>query len=671
MKKTPDMRLIPALIFFFCSTGGWAQLVQVPIVRKASVEKKNNSSARISQLSALKLPFWDDFSFNNPLHIDSLESFPNDSLWQYGRSVWVNTGMGINPPTYKVATFDGLDSLGIPYVTTNPLAKGDADKLISRPIRLDLVDTTQRNSVFISFYYQWGGDGEAPEPGDNLSLWFKNDSSQWINVWTSPDTITNTPTNNAKFFPVKLPISDSSYFHSNFQFYFKNFARLSGEFDSWNLDYVYISNGKSQYTPVYADFPDRAIAMPLTSAFAQYYSIPVWHFLTNPDSLLIFPSLPVTNQRSDQTIAANYPQPVNLVAHLLTTTRLNKIVTQRESLLDSLPAQTVYHDQPTLFTLNNKPALTGLDPKTDSIALKFQIKINTGDNIKKISVNVGDYDSIVYQGIEFRYNDTTSTNFILRNYYAYDDGGAEYAVTLTQPGSSLMYQFDMDYHKPDTLVAVDIYFPHVGDESNQVVKLQILDSLAANSIDSTSTTSPSILTQQDLTIQRTEYNRFIHVPLTQPVLVKKKFYVGWIQNTTATIGVGYDKNSDSGSKIFSNTLGAWKQNTVLHGNLMIRPVFGNCPAGSKGSCIDSITTITGIEGKRHYAYPNPNRGQFYLPPAVQGLDVIDVTGRKVSFTEEDFFSETQVTISSPASGIYLARYFDGAQWVTQKIMVLP
>ncbi len=663
------MRIFLALIFCFCFIGSWAQLVQVPIVRKASLAKKNNSSARVQQRSAITLPFWDDFSFNNPFHIDSLENFPSDSLWQYGRSVWVNTGMGINTPTYKVASFDGLDSLGVPYVTTNPLAKGYADKLVSRPIRLDLVNPTNRNSVFMFFYYQWGGNGEAPNPGDNLALWFKNDSSRWINVWMSPDTIANTSSNSAKFYQVKLPITDSTYFHSNFQFYFQNFARLSGQFDNWNLDYVYINNGLSQYTPVYADFPDRAIAMPLTSAFLQYQSIPVWHFLTNPDSLLAFPSLPVTNQRSDQTKAANYPQPVNLVAHLTTITRLNKVITQNSSLLDSLPALTVYHDAATLFTLKNKPSLTGLDSKTDSIALRFQVKLNTGDNIKKVSVNVGDYDTLVYKGINFLYNDTISTNFILRDYYAYDDGGAEYAVTLTQPGSSLMYQFDMDYHKQDTLVAVDVYFPHVGDESNQVVTLQILDSLAGSSIDSNSTTSSAILTQQDLIIQRTEYNNFIHVPLVQHVLVKKKFYVGWIQNTTAAIGVGYDKNSDSGSKIFYNTTGIWQQNTVLNGNLMIRPVFGNCPAGSKGSCVVSKTT--GVEFKPTYAYPNPNRGQFYLPPSVQGLDVVDVAGRKVSFTKEDFLEQTQVTISNPSAGLYLARYFNGLQWRTEKIMVLP
>ncbi len=671
MKKTLEMRFISVFIFFFCSIGSVAQLRQVSIVRKSSTQKKiSNPNVRVQQLTPLTLPFWDDFSFNNLQHLNALENFPSDSLWQYGSSVWVNTGMGINPPTYKVATFDGLDSLGQPYVTTNPLAKGNADRLVSRPIRLDLVAPALRNSIFMFFYFQWGGNGEPPNPGDNLSLYFKNDSSKWINVWTSPDTITNTLSNSTKFYAVKVPITDINFFHANFQFYFQNFARLSGEFDMWNLDYVYINNGKSQYAPVYSDFPDRAIQMPPTSPFLQYHSIPVWHFLTNPDSLLAFPSLPVTNQRSDQTIAANYPQPVNLVTYLTTTTRLNKVVKENTILLDSIPAQTVYHDQSTTFTLNNKPALSGLDPNTDSIALKFKIKLFTGDNVKKVSANIGDYDTLVYQGMEFRYNDTLSANFILRNYYAYDDGGAEYAVTLTQPGSSLMYEFDMDYHKPDTLVGVNLYFPHVGDESNQVVKLQILDSLTANSIDSTSILSPSILTQQSMVIQRTEYNNFIYVPLAQKVLVKKKFYVGWIQNTTATIGVGYDKNSSSGSKIFYNTAGIWQQNTVLQGNLMIRPVFGNCPPGAKGTCVATAVT-TAVEIKKTYAYPNPNRGQFYLPPSVQGLNMIDITGRQVDFTKQSSLEETQVTISSPTAGMYLVRYFNGQQWRTEKIMVLP
>jgi hypothetical protein len=638
MKRNPDMRFFPALLLFLCAVNSWAQLVQVPIVHKAETQKQNKA-ARVQQLSSMLLPFWDDFSFSNS------ENFPHDSLWQYGRSVWVNTGMGINAPTLKVATFDGIDSLGKPYSISLPYAKGIADKLISRPLRMDLVNPA--DSIFIFFYYQYEGNGEMPDPGDELSLWLKNDSSEWNKVWPLPsDSIVK---GNTKFTPVKIKIKDSHYFHNNFQFRFQNYARLSGPFDTWNLDYVYINNGKAQYAPIYADFPDRAIASPISSAFLQYQSIPIKHFLTNPDSILTFPSIAVTNQRKDQTRAASYPQPVNMVTRLTTTTRLNKTVTQNTIQLDSLNAQPVYYDQPTIFTLNAKPSFTGLDPKTDSIALKFQIKLNTADRVDKISVNVGDYDTLVYKGIDFRFNDTTSTNFILRDYYAYDDGIAEYAVTLTQPGANLAYQFDMAHTRTDTLVALDVYFPHVGDESNQVLLIKVWNNLASHQVDSL-----------QWTVQRTENNKFVRIPLDHGVLVKKKFFVGWKQSSAATIGVGFDKDSDSGSKIFYLTADTLIQVKDLHGNLMIRPVFGNTP----------LEVIAGVEEKTITVYPNPCNGVFYLPSIAQNLQVMDVAGRSVSFVEEVSFDQKQITLSNPYAGLYLIRFYNGSQWHTEKIMVL-
>jgi len=654
MKGIPDMKLSLAFIFLLCAGASYAQLKQIPIAHKAGTPTKKNTTAKIQSLSAMELPFWDDFSFNNPHHVDSVSRYANDSLWRYGHSVWVNNGMAINPPTLNVATFDGLDSLGRPYSINLPLAKGVADKLISRPLRMDHIDPSLRNNVFISFFYQYQGNGEAPDPNDEISLWFKNDSSVWVKIWYD-SAIDGDRT---KFIPVKIPITDDHYFHKDFQFRFQNFARLSGPFDTWNLDYVYLSNGKSQYAPQYANMPDRAIATPLTSIFQQYYSIPVKHLLSKGDSLLVFPSLTLTNQREDQTVAANYPQPANLVVRLTTTSRLSKVVTKNTVLLDSVPAIEIFHDHPTKTSLNSLPSFKTMDPKIDSIGLKFQYKLNSGDNVKKINVNTGDFDTLVYKGIEFRYNDTTSTTFTLSKYYAYDDGMAEYAVSLTQPGSFLAYQFDMLYKKPDTLVAVDIYFPHVGDESNQIVQLiiyanQVLDSTVNKAI---------TLTQQDLTVPRSENNSFTRVLLGQPVLVKDKFFIGYKQNSTATIGVGFDKNSDSGGKIFYNTLGVWQKNSDLHGNLMIRPVFGNGILG----------TITGVvEEEKNFPYPNPNRGVFYMEGTVQNLQIIDVAGKSVSFSQEDLLQKSQITLSNAAVGIYIIRYFNGTKWCTEKIMVLP
>lgn len=676
MKENPDMRLLFTCgLFFFC-TISQAQLRQVSIVQQPTAQKRN-LSARVQSLSAMQLPFWDDFSFNNS------KNYPNDSLWQYGHSVWVNTGMGINPPTLKVATFDGIDSLGKPYNITNALAKGVADKLISRPIRMDLVNSlnNDRDSVFIFFYYQYQGNGEAPDPQDEFSLWFKQDATTWKKVWAVQyDTLKD----KTKFVPVKIYVKPncSTCFHNDFQFRFQNFARLSGPFDTWNLDYVYVSNGKGLYPVIdtdgpryYKDFADRAIATPLTSVLKQYQSMPAKHLLAKPDTALNYMTITATDQRADQIRGTRSGiQPVYLISHLTTTFRLNKIVTKELStIFDNLPSQDFAYGNIYTFVFDSLPNLSRLDPKVDSIALKFHVAINSGDNKNKISydsltpppnskiikVVKGDYDTSAYKPIEFRYNDTTSTNFIFSNYYAYDDGVAEYAATLTQTGNYLAYQFDMLYSKPDTLVAVDFYFPHVGDETNQVLQMTILDNQV---LDGTTTKPVPLTLPQDFTVVRTENNKFTRVPLAEAVVVSKKFFISYKQNSNTVIGVGLDKNSDSGGKIFANLGTGWGP-ADLHGNLMIRPVFGN-PGKAKGP-------ITAVDEEKVRFYPNPNHGTFYLSQSVQNLQVIDVAGRSVLFTQEDSFEAMQITLRNPSSGIYVARYFNGTQWRTEKIMVLP
>jgi hypothetical protein len=603
----------------------------------------------------MNLPFWDDFSFNIPS-----TDHPHDSLWQFGHSVWVNTGMGINPPTFKVASFDGIDSTGLPYNINLPLAKGVADRLTSRQIRMDLVDPLKRDSVFIFFYYQFQGNGEAPDPGDDFSLWFKNDSSVWVKVWTDTVKVHD----NTKFVPVKFYVSDPHYFHSAFQFRFQNFGRLSGPFDNWNLDYVYVSNGKNQYpvldpsgNPIYySDFPDRAIATPMTSIVQQYYSIPAKHLLSKGDSLLNKPTLTLTNQRKDQ--ASPRFQPTSLITRLRTTTRLDKSVNHGSIVkLDSVPGILVYYGAPTVVSLNTLPSFASMSPHIDSIAMKFYLKLNSGDHVNKIDANTGDYDTVVYKPIEFRYNDSTSTNFVFSNYYAYDDGVAEYAATLTQAGNYLAYEFDMAYSKPDTLIAVDIYFPHVGDESNQVIQLMVFKKLTTPIV----RRDTSAIAVQDVTVSRTENDKLTRVKLDTALVISDKFYIGYKQNSSAVIGIGLDKNSDSGNKIFANLGTGWLLGG-LYGNLMIRPVFGSSTK-VKG-------VVTAVEEKKAFVYPNPNHGVFYFPQTSQSISIADIAGRAVSFTQEDSFEATRVALNNPAPGIYIVRYFNGTKWQTDKIMVL-
>lgn len=632
------------LLLIFIPVFSWAQLVRVPLIRPSVESKKKNPSARTTSLTAMKLPFWDDFSFNNSKY------YPNDTLWENSNSVWVNTGSGINTPTLKVATFDGLDSLGKPYNTTDLNAKGYADKMISRPMRTDLITGSRRDSANIFFMYQFQGYGEAPDPGDGLSLWLKDNYNRWTNVWSITYDSAST---DSVFIPIKIsippdPDDSTTYFFDNFQIQFRSFGRLTGPFDQWNLDYVYVSNGRKQYSPFRGEFPDRAFSTPMTSVFKQYRSLPAKHFMEDPGNQLTYPTFGISNMRSD------IPQPLTHNSRYKIISRVDKVVSSTDTITLDLGKSFKLLAPRTLFqsTMVNLPDVSGIDPKADSICLRLELKLNSSDNLLK-EANSGDFDTLVYKNLNFRLNDTTSSNFILKDYYAYDDGEAEYAASLTTPGSMALYRYDLKYSQPDTLKAVDIYFTHSGDESSQVVKLLIMDSLRD---DITAFYAP-----QDVVVNRTERNKFTRVTLSPAVLVSDHFYIGWQQGTAVLVGIGLDYSSDSGGKIWVNFGGAWQPNDDVHGNLMIRPVFGNAPL--------MVTAID--DEKRLHAYPNPNKGSFTLDGNPSQLLVTDIAGRQISFSQESGFEKTRIQLLNSYPGMYVLRYFDGTYWRTEKIMVLP
>ena len=496
------------------------------------------------------------------------------------------------------------------------------------------------------------GNGEPPDAGDLISLSFKNSSGTWEVMWTKENDGT---LSKDKFEQLTIPITDQRFFHDAFQFKIENFARLSGPYDTWHVDYIYVSNGKAQSAPVRPLFPDRAITSKLTSPFSSYWSMPIKHFLSAMTSNSVKPSITITNLRQDQ-VAGN-GQPISYSSSArMSVNKINQSPVITEFPLDvnlNIGSELVFNQQRTV-TLATTPDSLSYGNAPDSVNLKLSLIFDTGDNKIKTATE-GDYDYDVFNPIEFRTNDSISGTYILSDYYAYDDGAAEYGAGLNQPGAQLAYQFEMKTNQRDTIVAVDIYFPRFGDESNQVIQFQIHKALSDNPSD--------ILYTQSFPIQRNTRNQFWRIKLVdQPVGVKGTFYIGWKQSSSAIIAVGLDKNTDSGDKIFANINGTWEPNITVHGSLMIRPVFG------KGN--GAGEEITGIEEREEIAiYPNPSPGVFYLSQPVTGTEVIDLTGRKISIVSEIINDQTQITIPQPVAGIYLLKIYQHDRWITRKIVV--
>ncbi|HEX9739438.1 MAG TPA: hypothetical protein VGA29_01575, partial [Ignavibacteriaceae bacterium] len=85
----------------------------------------------------------------------------------------VSAGVGLNPPTINVASFNGIRIDGAPYSFT-AFENGDADTLTSHFIDLSNLNATEKNSVFLSLYHQKQGNGELPDNNDGLRIEFMN-----------------------------------------------------------------------------------------------------------------------------------------------------------------------------------------------------------------------------------------------------------------------------------------------------------------------------------------------------------------------------------------------------------------------------------------------------------------------------------------------------------------
>lgn len=636
------MRLFALLVFVILTTSASGQLVLTPILKEPT--KSKSAQARTQDITPLSLPFWDDFATIKNGVADA-------NLWQYANSVWINSGLGINPPSLNVATFDGLDSLGKPYNVNDVLAKGFADKMVSAPLRLDEVAVANRNNVAITFFYQFKGRGEAPDAGDRLSLDFKNDQDEWTEVWA----IENDGTLAAdQFVRVTIPITGAEYFHDTFQFRFQNFARLSGPYDTWHVDYVYVSNGVPVGNPIFPLFPDRTITEPLSSLFKDYWTVPIKHFFHEPASAFSNPKITVTTLRTDQVFPG---QPVSYNSRVSISTFKSELppVTQNFTLEDSTsilpqPEINIFRTQP----IQELPDVTTLDPTADSIFFSYKVLIYSGDDVIKIDIdgNQGDYDNLVFNPIKFRSNDTIQAIYKLSNYYAYDDGEAEYGAGLNKAGAQVAYRFDMLTTEPDTIVAIDFYFPRFGDESSQSIQLQIWKNLTSSASD--------ILHTGTVPIQRNSFNKFWRVTLPEPIGVRDFFHVGWRQLGSALIAVGLDKNTEVPGKIFVNLNGAWEEDE-LAGSLMIRPVFG------KGNGPGVISGIP--ETKTIRTFPNPSPGVFYASGNLQQVQLFDLTGKPVSIETESIQDETKISVIHPIAGIYVLRALQGNHILTQKIII--
>lgn len=633
-----------------------AQLKVYPLPNTSPkvIAKPKMKSARTEELTPRSLPFWDDFSWTQVDQVNdtALANYPLDSLWVNNYTVWINSGLGINPPSINVATFNGLNANNQPYSDVL-VSNGFRDTLISQPINLgpDEVLESERATVYLSFFFQWAGHGEPPDSRDYLRVDFKDASGNWEPVLTIPTSESFLPD---EFYDTLIQVNGERFFHENFQFRFMNYGRLSGPYDTWNIDYVYLNKYRN---PDDKYLPDRTIISSLTNLFGDYRAVPYRHFLNSAGDPLSQPTFDVFNVKNDTSTLSYYASGIftNYTDSIGVTTIVDTLGNAGASPIDGLTGIIFQRERKTV-TLQHIPDRNDpvqFDPNADYADVTLKVRLFTGDVINpKTGQYANDYNPNVYSPLDFRSNDTIRANYALRNYYAYDDGTADYAVGLTAFGNRAAYLFEMVTDDPDTLIGFDIYYPDYGVTGTLTVDFAIYG-------DDNGVPGALLYTRPSHTLRRTGLNKFDQIRFGDQLLVQDRFYIGWRAPVGGTFRVGLDTNNDSGSKLFVNTTGIWELNTDVVGAVMIRPVFG------RGTNI-----IVGIpEDVTSQIYPNPSDGTFFVPASCEIIGITSLTGRSVPYSLSDAGDHSRIQMANASPGFYIVRLRKDGQVFSSKLIV--
>lgn len=601
-----------SVFLFFAAFTAHAQFTERPLGTRTA----EAPTVRALRTEALVLPFFDDFSTIR-------NGIPDPALWQAGGGAVVNNTLAINHPSVNVVTFDGLNRTGQPYSPTNPFGQGPADTLTSQSI--DLSALTPADSLYLSFFWQPEGLGEQPDRDDSLQVDFRDANGTWQPVWWQRGGLTN----GMQFTQVLVPVLRSIFFHRNFQFRFRQFAKGSGAFDTWHVDYVYLNRGRRASERF---FKDVAVRSQPTPYLRRYRAMPLTQYLRNPAA------------ETADTVRTDI---VNLFNN-------NNFTTLRFNVRELSTGQTV--QQFTQAVSENIPAnssqvktvkptpLAGFSGK--SAVLRYTFDLLTTDD-----------QNPTIPGVNLKRNDTLSAHAVLADEYAYDDGTAEYAGSLNQRLGRVAVRFVLN--QPDAVRAVRVYVPpYPPSLTTPNVTLQILGNaagrpgqvLGGGSFSSRNTTSVG--------------GGFSEFTFANAVAVRDTFYVAWLQLTDDALSVGLDKNTDFGNQILYNLGNEWVANAgtdALRGSFLVRPVMGGQPS----------TVVTGREPDPTAGFsifPNPTNGALRWNDAgFETLEIFSASGQSVC--KFAVAGQTEADVSTLPAGLYLLKFSDETRTVTRRVIV--
>ena len=536
-----------------------------------------------------------------------------DKYWT-DLSAYHNYTHAVNPWTLGVVTFDGLDETGYPYAI-NTTQVGYGDYLTSKTI--DLSSYTPNDSIYLSFLVQSQGFGDPTEIQDSLVLEFYDAAdAEWDRVWA-----TRGGGALGAFKVGHLRVINAAYLTNGFKFRFKNYGALSGMLDEFHLDYVHLRNGSGYQDTLFKDY---AFVYKVGSLIDKYTEVPWEHWVNQPTHMNPAVKVTVRNGSNISENNMNGSVKVNFNGTTEGTFVLNG-QTLSGTQINYAP-RTVYsslHDFTGGYTFSTTPSAT---TKT------FDIIGNAGAQFPNLSLN-----------------DSSYTQQVFENVYAYDDGTPEQVYGLNQVQGRIALKFVP--YQADTLLGVRMCFvPSIKDLSN---KLFLLTVWADNN-----GVPGAVIYQDEFFYPRTPiyeegrgvYTDYLLNDGERLPLNGGAFYVGTRQIDIDPLHIGFDMNNPQQSNLFFSLNGGvtWA-NSSKAGVPMIRPIIKTMD--NPDLAVDEFEKEIDWN-----VYPNPTTGivniEWRSEGAFPGAVLVDSQGRTLlNVTAEDL----RFDLSDAPGGIYFLR----------------
>lgn len=612
MGKTAVLLYVVLCAFSFCIVGeAWAQFSQLPVGHMGKGNTAGNARLKV-QLEPLSLPFWDDFSSGS---IDSLK-------WQNQGAV-ASLTIGMDPPSIGVVYLDGVDGQGKAY-SAALLENGEGDQLLSKQIALS--SYRPADSLYLSFFWQAGGKAEMPDENDQLELYFLDANGEWVQVWQTAGG----GAAERDIFAHQMVRVGAPFLHRQFQFKFVNRGRLSGPFDSWILDYIYLNKNR---TVLDAHYEDRALTKNPTSVLGKYTALPLWEWNRNQD-------------RYSSAIQSQFKNLSGRFRAMEYTVLLRDKATKE--LLRQIHSQTPFNPVPQALERRDFSSVAlktiDLDLK-EEMDLETAIYLTTGDGFLVESISRG--DTLYASQVDFRVNDSAYHTLPLRDFLAYDNGSVDYAAGINQRSGMLALRYEVSMVA--YLQGISINFANFS-QTGSPLELMVWRDLDAE----------PVYRKEILIPDKERLSEFSYFPLDTNLTVADTFYIGFTQFSNDFIHIGLDKSNDTAEEVFFNITGTWQQNEEVRGSLMMRPHLNQTAPLSPP--IDEATTEVVV-------YPNPVVERLFVEGKINEIKVFDAYGRQIKVPVESFERGKILNFTGREKGVYVVRAWTDSKPNSIRILV--